>query len=106
MRSCGRPDPRETTPRRVAHAPRSAHRPAPHPCQQDARRSSRGTAGQRDSELLTVADVAEMTRLSAGTLRYWRALGQGGPPSVKLGRRVMYRRGDSSRNLCWRPDLW
>jgi excisionase family DNA binding protein len=47
-----------------------------------------------DSEFLTVADVAAMTRLSVGTLRYWRHCGSGGPPSVKLGRRVLYRRTD------------
>ena len=34
-----------------------------------------GAAGQQTGELLTVADVAEMTRLSAGTLRYWRTVG-------------------------------
>jgi excisionase family DNA binding protein len=50
-------------------------------------------------ELLTVAEVAEMTRLSAGTLRYWRALGEGGPASFKLGRRVMYRRADVEKWL-------
>jgi excisionase family DNA binding protein len=47
-----------------------------------------------DAELLTVADVAAMTRLAVGTLRYWRHTGSGGPPSVKLGRRVLYRRSD------------
>nr|WP_272897034.1 helix-turn-helix domain-containing protein [Mycolicibacterium tusciae] len=44
--------------------------------------------------MLTVADVAAMTRMSVGTLRYWRHTGSGGPPSVKLGRRVLYRRAD------------
>lgn len=52
------------------------------------------SAGQANGELLTVADVAAMTRLSVGTLRYWRHIGSGGPPSVKLGRRVLYRRTD------------
>jgi predicted DNA-binding transcriptional regulator AlpA len=51
-------------------------------------------SGRPDGELLTVADVAAMTRLSVGTLRYWRHTGSGGPPSVKLGRRVLYRRVD------------
>lgn len=50
--------------------------------------------GLADGELLTVADVAAMTRLSVGTLRYWRDTGSGGPPSVKLGRRVLYRRAE------------
>jgi DNA-binding transcriptional MerR regulator len=36
--------------------------------------------------LLTVAEVAAMTRLAVGTLRYWRHIG--------LGRRVLYRRSD------------
>jgi predicted DNA-binding transcriptional regulator AlpA len=58
-----------------------------------------GAAGQQTGELLTVADVAEMTRLSAGMLRYWRALGEGGPASFKLGRRVMYRRADVEKWL-------
>jgi excisionase family DNA binding protein len=49
---------------------------------------------EKDGELLTVAEVAAMTRLSVGTLRYWRHIGSGGPPSVKLGRRVLYRRAD------------
>jgi hypothetical protein len=40
-----------------------------------------------------------MTRLSAGTLRYWRALGEVGPASFKLGRRVMYRRTDVEKWL-------
>ncbi|WP_006247205.1 helix-turn-helix domain-containing protein [Mycolicibacterium tusciae] len=48
----------------------------------------------RNGDLLTVADVAAMTRMSVGTLRYWRHTGSGGPPSVKLGRRVLYRRAD------------
>lgn len=47
-----------------------------------------------EGELLTVAEVAAMTRISEGTLRYWRYAGSGGPQSVKLGRRVMYRRDD------------
>jgi predicted DNA-binding transcriptional regulator AlpA len=52
-----------------------------------------------DGELLTVAEVAAMTRLSEATLRYWRYAGSGGPPSVKLGRRVMYRRVDVEKWL-------
>ncbi len=64
---------------------------------QEPRRShaaSAGAARQQDGELLTVAEVAEMTRLSVGTLRYRRSVGAGGPASFKLGRRVMYRRAD------------
>lgn len=51
-------------------------------------------ATQSHSDFLTVAEVAEMTRLSVGTLRWWRSVGAGGPVSFKLGRRVMYRRSD------------
>jgi predicted DNA-binding transcriptional regulator AlpA len=40
-----------------------------------------------------------MTRLSVGTLRWWRAVGKGGPESFKLGRRVMYRRADVEKWL-------
>jgi excisionase family DNA binding protein len=58
-----------------------------------------GPVGHKHAELLTVAEVAEMTRLSVGTLRWWRAVGEGGPESFKLGRRVMYRRADVEKWL-------
>jgi predicted DNA-binding transcriptional regulator AlpA len=58
-----------------------------------------GLVGQKHGELLTVAEVAEMTRMSVGTLPWWRALGEGGPESFKLGRRVMYRRTDVEKWL-------
>jgi excisionase family DNA binding protein len=58
-----------------------------------------GPVGQKDGELLTVAEVAELTRLSVGTLRYWRHAGTGGPASFKLGRRVMYRRAEVEKWL-------
>ena len=45
-------------------------------------------------KLLTVSEVAEMTRLSAATLRYFRHEGTKGPKSAKLGRRVVYRESD------------
>lgn len=44
--------------------------------------------------LLTVSEVAEMTRLPATTLRYFRHEGTKGPKSAKLGRRVVYRESD------------
>jgi hypothetical protein len=40
-----------------------------------------------------------MTRLSEGTLRWWRAVGEGGPASFKLGIRVMYRLADVEKWL-------
>lgn len=53
-------------------------------------------------EILTAADVAGMTKLPVGTLRYWRHLNVHakpgnhiGPRSFKLGpRRVAYMRSD------------
>jgi predicted DNA-binding transcriptional regulator AlpA len=47
-----------------------------------------------DNDILTLAEVAEMTRTNPATLRYWRSLGDGGPKSFKLGRRVLYHRAD------------
>jgi DNA-binding transcriptional MerR regulator len=46
------------------------------------------------NELMTIEEVAAMTRLPVATLRWYRATGAGGPRSAKLGRRVMYRRAD------------
>ena len=45
------------------------------------------------TDLLTVAEVAEITRLPEATLRWFRHVGKG-PKSAKLGRRVLYRRSD------------
>jgi len=45
------------------------------------------------SRLLTLAEVAERTRTPVATLRYWRHRGEG-PPSFKLGRRVLVREED------------
>ncbi|OBG76438.1 MULTISPECIES: AlpA family transcriptional regulator [unclassified Mycobacterium] len=58
-------------------------------------------AEQSGSELLTVNEVAEMTRLTPATLRWWRSVGHGGPKSIKLGRRVLYRRTDVEK---WMQD--
>jgi predicted DNA-binding transcriptional regulator AlpA len=44
-----------------------------------------------DLDLMLMPEVAEDTRLSLDTLRYLRHTGTG-PPSFKLGRRVVYRR--------------
>jgi helix-turn-helix protein len=48
---------------------------------------------QRDQDLLTIAEAAELVRAPVATLRYWRHLGTG-PRSFRLGRRVLYRRDD------------
>ena len=45
------------------------------------------------SELLTIAEAAQLLRAPVATLRYWRHLGTG-PASFRLGRRVLYRRDD------------
>ena len=63
-----------------------------------ARRGETRPAGP-DVGLLTVVEVAEMTRVSVGTLRYWRHVGTGGTPSFKLGRKVMYRRAEVEKWL-------
>jgi DNA-binding transcriptional MerR regulator len=44
-------------------------------------------------ELLTIGEVAERVRTPVNTLRYWRSMGEG-PPSFKVGRRVLYRTDD------------
>jgi predicted DNA-binding transcriptional regulator AlpA len=43
--------------------------------------------------LLTLDEVSERTRTPLATLRYWRHMGQG-PPTFKLGRRVVAREED------------
>lgn len=45
------------------------------------------------SEYMTTAEVAELLRTPAETVRYWRHVGEG-PPSFKIGRRVLYARED------------
>lgn len=42
--------------------------------------------------LLTTAEVAARLRTSPSTIRYWRHVGEG-PPSARLGRRVVYDEG-------------
>jgi hypothetical protein len=56
-------------------------------------------AHHMNGELLTVTEVAAMTRLSEGTLRYWRSVEAGGAESFTLGRRVMHRRVDVEKWL-------
>ena len=46
-----------------------------------------------EDELLTTAEVAALARAPISTVRYWRHIGFG-PTSFRLGRRVLYRRGD------------
>lgn len=44
-------------------------------------------------QLMTMDEVAELTRIPANTLRFYRHKGTG-PKSAKIGGRVMYRRAD------------
>ena len=44
-------------------------------------------------EIVGINVVSGMTGATPGTLRYWRANGEG-PPSFKMGRRVVYRRSE------------
>jgi predicted DNA-binding transcriptional regulator AlpA len=43
--------------------------------------------------LLKITEVSEKYEIPEATLRYWRHKGEG-PPSARIGRRVMYRQGD------------
>jgi excisionase family DNA binding protein len=45
------------------------------------------------SPYLTTAEVADLVRTSAETVRYWRFVGKG-PASFKLGRKVLYDRAE------------
>ena len=42
---------------------------------------------------MTTTEVAELTRTSAETVRYWRHIGKG-PRSFKVGRKVLYDTAD------------
>jgi excisionase family DNA binding protein len=44
-------------------------------------------------DYLTTDEVAEMLRTSIETVRFWRHIHKG-PPSFKVGRRVLYARDD------------
>jgi predicted DNA-binding transcriptional regulator AlpA len=53
---------------------------------------------QAAGRILTMAEVAALTRTPENTLRYWRHLGDVGPRSYKIGRRVAY---DEADVLAW-----
>ncbi len=44
-------------------------------------------------QYLVTAEVAEMCRTSANTVRYWRHVGKG-PRAFRVGRRVLYAKDD------------
>ncbi|MCW3040109.1 MAG: Transcriptional regulator, MerR family [Solirubrobacterales bacterium] len=58
-----------------------------------AQNPGRDHPAESASELLTIAEAAQLLRAPVATLRYWRHLGTG-PRSFRLGRRVLYRRDD------------
>lgn len=43
--------------------------------------------------LMTTEEVADLTRVSVHTVRFWRKCGSG-PPGFRLGKRVLYREQD------------
>ena len=45
-------------------------------------------------KLLRIPEVSELTGIPEATLRFWKHRGIYGPPSAKLGRRVVYREAD------------
>ena len=45
------------------------------------------------AEKITQKEVADRLRTPLDTLRFWRASNQG-PPSARLGRRIVYREAD------------
>lgn len=47
-------------------------------------------------EILNVKQASVMTGVAEATLRYWRHANEG-PPSFKLGGRVVYRRSELER---------
>jgi predicted DNA-binding transcriptional regulator AlpA len=42
--------------------------------------------------IMSLAEVADMTGVPIDTLRWWRAMGDRGPKSYRLGRRVVFDR--------------
>jgi DNA-binding transcriptional MerR regulator len=53
------------------------------------------------SEYLTTPEVAELCRTAPETVRYWRHVGYG-PPSFRVGRRVLY---DAGKVRAWLAGL-
>lgn len=53
--------------------------------------------------LLTIDEVAALTRVSPHTVRYWRKTGHG-PHSFRLGRRVVFAEADVQAWLLRRRD--
>jgi excisionase family DNA binding protein len=45
-------------------------------------------------DYMTTEELAQVLRTSPETIRYWRHLGNKGPRSFRVGRRVLYDRKD------------
>jgi excisionase family DNA binding protein len=60
--------------------------------------ANRRELAMASDEYLTTAEVAHLCRTSPDTVRFWRHVGRG-PKSFKVGRRVLYQRGDVERWL-------
>jgi excisionase family DNA binding protein len=58
----------------------------------------------RPHEFLLTAEAAALLRLSKRTLEKYRMTGIGGPPFVRIGGRVLYRRADLENWLA--ANLW
>lgn len=48
-------------------------------------------------DLMGVKAAAAFLGIAEGTLRYWRSVGDEGPPSFKIGRKVFYDRAELDR---------
>lgn len=55
--------------------------------------SPKARAEELPDALLRIEEVASRTGVAVSTLRHWRQAGTG-PPSARIGRRVIYRAGD------------
>jgi len=60
-------------------------------------------AGDAD-ELLTLADLASMLKVPRQTIYAWRTRGDSGPPGIKLGKHVRYRKREVEKWLDARSE--
>jgi excisionase family DNA binding protein len=60
-------------------------------------------SGVADDELLTEQELATLLKVAVRTVRRWRVEGSG-PPALRIGRVVRYRRADVDRWLAQKGD--
>jgi hypothetical protein len=65
-------------------------------CPHGVRSDSRNDVTEQNTDLLDEHEAAVVLSKPAGTLRQWRSRGLG-PPYVKLGMSIRYRRADLER---------